>query len=820
MNPGASPSQPESAKAVFAFWVDRLFFDDARYLTEYPEVLRAVEAGAVASGYDHFHRYGKWEGRTYPLRKRFFGSVLLLVALFLEAAFRRTSAFLNPFELWPRLRDGQHPLKLRGGPKTLEGFRAGPWTCSLLPWQVRRRVLVELALDSRASVVRCTLQPLDGAGHPLGDPSAIDCYVGRRTKRVIAFPTGTRGLRLTCTRDDIPVRPLHVLVKPLSNERARTLIRRRVERDGAKLPARVSMKDLWPAYEATFPLAQGPTYAQWVRRTEAPLLVALDSRCAAAIEAFPERPLVSVLVPTWNPPEAALRACLDSVLAQSYPHWELCVVDDASTAPHVRTVLEEYQERDGRVRVQFRAENGHISRASQDALEMAKGRFIALLDHDDELSRHALFSMMEAVFQHPRAVVFYSDEDKLDQAGERCRPHFKPRFDPDRLLGQNYIAHFLFADREATLAAGGFRVGYEGSQDHDLVLRLTRGLDPSRVVHVPSVLYHWRESPQSTAALNDAKPYALQAGLRAVQDALAATRRGATVAIDERGKCYRVTWDLPDPPPRVSIIVPTRDAVELLSQCISSVLEKTDYPDYEIIIVDNQSRHEKTRRYFEDVTDDPRVRVVSYDHPFNYSALNNFAARRASGSLLCLLNNDIEVKEGTWLREMVSLAVRPDTGCVGAKLLYPDGRIQHAGVVLGIGGVAGHAFKYGPGDSLGYFSKLRVAHTVSAVTAACLVVRKKVFEQVGGLDEVGLRVAFNDVDFCIKVRDAGYRNVLTPHAVLVHHESATRGSDNDESRRERFAGEQRVMKQRWGNALKTDPYYSPHLTLEREDFGL
>lgn len=820
MKPGARPPESEPANARYASWVDRLFFDDERYLKTYPEVLRALEAGGVASGYDHFHRYGKWEGRTYPVRRLFLGPVLLFVALFLEGIVRRTKAFLHPFELRARLRDGGHPLRLRGGPETLGGFRAGPWSCSLLPWQRRRRVLVEVELEAPAKVVRCTFQPLDAQGQPHGDAAALDCNTGKRTKRVLSLSDGTRGLRLSCSHDGIPARPVRLLVTPLSNERARRLFRRRIERNGAKLPERVSMKDLWPAYEATFPLAQSPNYAQWVQRVEAPLFAQLDQSVRASIDALAERPLVSVLVPTFNTDAAALRACLDSVLSQSYPEWELCVVDDASTAPHVRPLLEGYANKDSRIRVTFRSENGHISRASQTALEMARGSLVALLDHDDTLSRHALFSMVEAKAKHPSAKVFYSDEDKLDPRGERCHPHFKPRFDPDRLLGQNYIAHLLVFERALALAVGGFREGYEGSQDHDLVLRLTRGLALSQVVHVPRVLYHWRESPESTAALNAAKPYALSAGLRAVEDALRAARRPASATIDERGKCYRVSWELPEPAPKVSLIVPTRDAVELLSQCVSSVLEKTDYPDYEVLIVDNQSRQEKTKRYFERVTEDPRVRVLSYDHPFNFSALNNFAAARAQGQLLCLLNNDIEVIDGSWLREMASLAVRPDTGCVGAKLLYPDGRIQHAGVVLGIGGVAGHAFKYGARDSLGYFSKLCIAHTVSAVTAACLVVRKKVFEQVGGLDEQGLKVAFNDVDFCIKVRDAGYRNVFTPHAVLVHHESATRGSDNDESRRERFASEQRVMRTRWGDALKNDPYYSPHLTLEREDYGL
>lgn len=821
MNPGLGPAEGgPNSRPVLAYWVDRLFFDERAYLSAYPEVARAVEAGAVATGYDHFQRYGKWEGRPYPLASRGLGAFGLWLVTLVEAVGRRLAAALDPFELWPRLRDGRHRLRPRGGPKALAGFRAGPWTSRLLPWQRSRRVLIELVVDSRARSVPCSVQPLDGRGQPLGEAQSIEAHAFRVSKRVLSFPEGTRALRLSCSRGEVPARPVRVRILPLSNARARALFRRRLERGGSALPARVSMKDLWSAYQSTFPLVGAPTYEQWIQRFETPRMAGLDAGAQALIASWSDRPLVSVLVPSYDTDPVALRACLDSVIAQSYPHWELVVVDDASRAPHVREILTEYAAREPRIRPHFRERNGHISAASNDALARAQGELVGLLDHDDTLARHALLLMVQAAQQRPNARLFYSDEDKLGIDGLRCHPHFKPEFDPDRLLGQNYIAHFLVARRADLVAVGGFREGFEGSQDHDLVLRLTQRIPASDIVHVPEILYHWRESPASTAASSDAKPYALEAGLRAVTEALGQTRRPAVAEIDLVGKCYRVRWALPDPPPRVSIIIPTRDAVELLRQCVASLLERTEYPDFEVLIVDNQSVQESTHRFFDELADDPRVRILPYDHPFNYSAINNFAAARATGTVLVLLNNDIEVTDGDWLTEMVSLVVRPDTGCAGAKLLYPDGRIQHAGVVLGIGGVAGHAFKYAAGSALGYFSKLRFVHTVSAVTAACLAVRKSVFDEVGGLDEQGLTVAFNDVDFCIKVRDAGYRNVLTPHAVLVHHESATRGSDDDESRRERFAGEQRVMKERWGDALTRDPYYSRHLTLEREDFGL
>jgi GT2 family glycosyltransferase len=817
--PVFTASRPNS-RPPHTYWVDRLFFDEDAYLGEYPEVARAVEAGGVGSGYDHFQRYGKWEGRPYPLRNRILGPLLMWVLVVLEATVRGVAGRLDPFELGPRLLDGVHRLRHRGGPDSLVGFRAGPWTCTLLPWQRSRRVFLELRVESPARSVPCRVQPLDSEQEPLGDAQALEARPGQTCKRVITLPDGCVALRLSCSQGEVLARPLSVRVKPLSNARARALFRRRIERGGVRLPERVSMKDLWGAYQSTFPTVGSPSYDQWIARQEAPRLALLDSTAESLIAGLPERPLVSVLVPTYDPSEEALRACIDSVLTQSYPDWELVIVDDASRAAHVRQILDGYAASDARVRVHYRSQNGHISVASEDALERAKGQLVGLLDHDDVLCRHALLSMVQAAAAHPEAEVFYSDEDKLASNGVRCQPHFKPAFDPDRLLGQNYIAHFLVARRQAMVAAGGFRKGFEGSQDHDLVLRLTQNLDAKSVVHVPEILYHWRQGAASTAGSVEAKPYALEAGCQAVNDALQAQSYPAVAEIDAVGKCYRVRWELPHPAPRVSIIIPTRDALHLLRQCVSSLLERTNYDDYEVLIVDNQSVEEATLRYFAQVVSDPRVRVIPYAHPFNFSAINNFAVAHASGEILVLLNNDIEVEDGNWLREMVALAARGDTGCVGAKLLYPDGRIQHAGVVLGIGGVAGHAFKYAPRDALGYFSKLRMAHTVSAVTAACLAVRKSVFEQVGGLDERGLTVAFNDVDFCIKVREAGYRNVLTPHAVLVHHESATRGSDDDESRRERFAGEQRVMKERWGAALVQDPYYSPHLTLEREDYGL
>ncbi|HEX5515658.1 MAG TPA: glycosyltransferase family 2 protein, partial [Gammaproteobacteria bacterium] len=343
--------------------------------------------------------------------------------------------------------------------------------------------------------------------------------------------------------------------------------------------------------------------------------------------------------------------------------------------------------------------------------------------------------------------------------------------------------------------------------------------DPQDVLHVPQILYHWRAVEGSTAAGHDNKDYATDAARRALQEYFDACHPGVEVSISGPG-LYRHRWPLPNPAPLVSLIVPTRDSYDILKTCIESILSRTTYPHYEILLVDNQSTCPQTLAYMAQLADDPRVQVLRYDQPFNYSAINNFAAREAQGTLIGLINNDVEVLNADWLGEMVRHAVRSEIGCVGAKLYYPDGTLQHCGVVLGIGGVAGHSHKYFPGDTPGYFSRLRIVHNVSAVTGAALVLRKEVFDAVGGLDEQGLAVAFNDVDLCLKVMAAGFRNLWTPFAELIHHESKSRGLDQTPEKQARFRAECEVMQQRWGELLRKDPCSNPNLTLLREDYSL
>lgn len=530
------------------------------------------------------------------------------------------------------------------------------------------------------------------------------------------------------------------------------------------------------------------------------------------------RPLISIVMPVYNPPLGFFREALDSVIAQSYPHWELCLADDASTRPDVRRVIEEYRRKDSRIKAVFRPVNGHISTCSNSALEIATGEFVALVDQDDLIPQHALYHVAVEINRHPTVDLIYSDEDKIDESGKRVDPYFKSDWNPDLFLSQNMFNHLGVFRASLLRKVGAFRAGYEGSQDYDLTLRCVANTTPDRIRHIPRVLYHWRIHAESTALSHDAKSYARDNGLKALQSYLQPYGAQAEPAL--AAGMYRVRYPLPSSLPLVTLIIPTRDQAQLLRQCIESIEKKTDYRNWEILVIDNQSREPATLRYFESLSKDRRIRVLKYDAPFNYSAINNFGARHANGSILGLINNDVEVISQEWLSEMVSHVLRPGIGAVGARLLYSDTRVQHAGVVLGIGGVAGHAHKFFDSGSPGYFARARLTQNVAAVTAACLLIRKAIFDQVDGLDEKNLTVAFNDVDFCLKVHERGYRNVYTPYAVLFHHESVSRGQEDTPQKQARFTAEVDYMKARWGRLLERDPYYNPNLTLLHEDFSL
>ena len=533
---------------------------------------------------------------------------------------------------------------------------------------------------------------------------------------------------------------------------------------------------------------------------------------------LPLTPKISVVMPVWNTPETYLRAAIESVLAQLYPHWELCIADDASTKTHVGAVLREFAERDPRIKVVTLSENARIARASNAALAMATGDFIALLDHDDLLTNHALYMIAVEVNAHPDANILYSDEDKIDEDGVRSDPFFKPDWDPERFYAQNYINHLGVYRASVVKALAGFREGFEGSQDYDLALRVIAQSKPERIRHIPFVLYHWRIFPGAATFSPLPRGPATEAARRALRRHFANTGEAAEVVEGGIPFTHRIKRPLPAHPPRVSLIIPTRDRLDLLGPCVDGILHRTAYPDIEVIVVDNGSAEPETLRYFAEIGALPNVQVLRDDGPFNFSALNNAAARAATGTILGLINNDILVIEPGWLAEMVAQLIPQDVGAVGAKLYYGNDTIQHAGVVLGIGGVAGHLGKHVARRSWGYANQLGITRCVSAATGACLLIKRDVFDAVGGLDEADLAVAFNDIDLCIKIRAAGYRIVWTPYAELYHLESASRGYDTiDPEKRLRLEREERCMLRRWGTALEQDPYFNPNFALTSED---
>lgn len=574
-------------------------------------------------------------------------------------------------------------------------------------------------------------------------------------------------------------------------------------------------------YTSTFADQPGAgNYQEWIETIEKPGLPN-PAMVEKMLRKFTVRPLISVVVPTFNTDQSHLCACIDSVIAQSYPYWELCIADDSSSRPHVKETLKRYMAMDSRIKVVFRPINGHISHASNSALELANGDYVALLDHDDMLPEHALLYVVESINANTEADIIYSDEDKIDTRGSRYDPHFKSDWNPELFYSQNYVSHLGVYRRRLLESIGGFRPGVEGSQDYDLLLRCLPHVKDSKIVHIPRVLYHWRSIDGSTASAPGEKSYTTEAGIKALEDYFISVSQDVRVQPGYVPNTYRVHWPIPSPTPLVSLLIPTRDRRALIEPCVRSIIEKSTYENYEIIILDNGSCEKETLDFFEKIQkDDLRVRVLRYDHPFNYSAINNFGAKHARGEVLGLINNDIEVISPDWLTEMVSHVARPEVGCVGAKLYYSNDTIQHAGVILGIGGVAGHSHKNMDRTHSGYFSRLLLPQALSAVTAACLLVRKSIFEEVGGLDEDNLRIAFNDVDFCLKVRSAGYRNVWTPYAELYHHESVSRGAEDSPEKIERFNREVAFMKAKWGDQLSCDPYYSVNLSKKREDFSL
>lgn len=569
--------------------------------------------------------------------------------------------------------------------------------------------------------------------------------------------------------------------------------------------------------EQRFPIDQ-ESYEHWLREN---LPRPADLRqMSQAVNYLGYKPLISVVMPVYNTPEQFLRKAIESVTSQVYQNWELCIADDNSSEPWIKPVLEEYARKDNRIKVAFRTENGHICAASNSAIELATGEYIALLDHDDVITPEALYEVALVLNQHPDADMIYSDEDKLDQYGQRVFPYFKPDWCPDSFLARMYTCHLGVYRRELVNQVGNFRVGYEGSQDYDLVLRVTE--KTNKIFHIPKILYSWRQHSGSTAYDPNNKLYAYIAAEKALNESFARCGEQAQIVSDHENfpGQYTVRYHIQEHK-LVSIIIPTRNLGTTLDNCLKSIFEKSTYPNYEVVVIDNGSDEQETLDILNTwkQKEPERFSCYEFDVPFNYPKINNYGATKAKGDYLLFLNNDTEVLTPDWIEAMVEQAQRSSIGAVGALLLYPDDTIQHAGVVLGIGGVAGHSHKCYPAHHLGYYNQLVTVNNYSAVTGACLMCRREIFEEVGGLDEQ-LEVAFNDVDFCLKLVSRGYRNIYLPHVVLYHYESKSRGYEDTPEKEARFKRETKLMKQRWRDLLKNDPCYNPNLSRIRQDYGI
>lgn len=534
----------------------------------------------------------------------------------------------------------------------------------------------------------------------------------------------------------------------------------------------------------------------------------LEEQNIDEIKSLKYRPLISVIIPTYNVSSRLLEECLDSVLNQSYNNFEICIADDNSTLSETIDTLKKY-EKNEKIKIIYRKSNGHISEATNSALTLAKGEFVALLDNDDVLDHDALYWMVSKLNEDNKLDMVYSDEDKLDFNGNRCMPHFKPDFSLDTLLTMNYICHFTLIRKKIIDKIGGFRSEYNGAQDYDLFLRI---IDVTKKIgHVSKVLYHWRMSPTSTSAKGSNKNYAIINGKKAIEDYFKRNNINATVDILDNVQMYKINYEFATEP-KISIIIPTKDKSDILKKCIDSIYEKTNYKNYEIIVIDNNSNEKETFELLNYYKDNyTNFNYYRLECEFNYSYINNYAVKKSSGEYILLLNNDTEVISSNWLSDMVGYAMQKHIGCVGVKLLYPNRTVQHSGVVTGVGGIAMHAYAQTGENIPGYFGRLIGVYDWSCVTAACLMIKKTIFNDVDGLDE-NIKVAYNDVDLCLKVLQKGYYNVVLPQVKLFHYESLSRGDDMSESQYERFKGEIDYMCNKWSNILINDKFYNKNLS--------
>jgi GT2 family glycosyltransferase len=527
------------------------------------------------------------------------------------------------------------------------------------------------------------------------------------------------------------------------------------------------------------------------------------------INGFHYKPLISIIVPTYNVEQQWLDLCIQSILDQAYPNWQLCLYDDASTSEQTIACLHSWQDKDERIKIKFGKDNQGISLASNEAIKMATGEFIALLDHDDELTPDALCEIVKCLNDNPDCDFIYSDEDKIEADGSLSDPHFKTDFNLETLLSWNYFCHFAVIRKSLGDEIEWFRKGFEGSQDYDLFLRVT---SKTKNIHrIPKVLYHWRKIEGSTAVAIDNKDYALLASQKALEDYMHTNHLKGTIEAGLFPNSFRLRRAL-DESQMVSIIIPFRDGPELLKSCLESLLQKTSYPNYEILLIDNQSINSEVIDYCKELTDKhQRIKYHQFNEEFNYSRINNWAVHQAIGDYVLFLNNDIEVINTDWLEALLEPIQSHDVAAVGAKLLYEDDTIQHAGIVINENSAV-HVNKGLEDGENGYFERSNYIQNVSACTAACLLVKKDVFLEVGGFDEELFKIAYNDVDLCLKMRQAGYLITYTPYAKLYHYESKSRGLDSDPEKLDRFTKEIKSYQNKWSETYKNgDPYFNPNL---------
>lgn len=530
-----------------------------------------------------------------------------------------------------------------------------------------------------------------------------------------------------------------------------------------------------------------------------------------------ETPVFSIVVPAYRTPVLFLEQMIESVRSQTYPFWELCIANASPEDEQMAEVLQRYVQMDQRIHVKNLDKNLGIAENTNEAFFMASGTFVGLLDHDDLLAPQALYRMMERL-EEKEIDVFYTDEDKVTtDLAEHFQPHFKPDFNLDLLRSNNYITHFFVVRKELVRKVGGFRREYDGAQDYDFIFRCVE--QAGEIYHIPEILYHWRTHKESTSDNPVSKMYAFEAGKRAIEGNLERCGVQAVVSHTKDLGFYQVEYPVQGSP-LVSVLIPNKDQKESLKKCLDSVFEKTTYSNYEIIIIENNSTESETFAYYRELQKRSNVKVITWKEGFNYSAINNFGEKEASGDYLLFLNNDVEVINPRWMEEMLGNCQRPEVGITGAKLYYPDDTIQHAGTIIGIGGIAGHAFLNMPRSRTGYLHKASIQMNLSAVTAACMMMKRSVFEQLGGFEEK-LTVAFNDVDLCLRTVQAGYLVVYNPKVELYHYESKSRGSEDNEEKVRRFQREIEFMRSRWITILKEgDPNYNKNLTLSKWNYSL